>query len=83
MSNGVRRVRVTISPLVTDLHALVSLMTHELGHSLGLADCYKCKRGTTTMSAFRDDNKDNQVYEPSDCDKYVVASSYSTPMAMK
>ncbi len=83
MSNGVRSVRVTISPLVTDLNALVSLMTHELGHSLGLADCYKCKRGTTTMAAFRDDNKDNEVYEPSDCDKYVLASSYAASLAMR
>lgn len=77
MSNGVERVIVTISPAVTDLSALTSLMTHELGHSLGLADCYKCRRGTTAMAAFKDDNKGNDVYEPSACDKYVVAAGYA------
>jgi hypothetical protein len=76
MSNGVNRMVVTISPVVTDLNALTSLMTHEIGHSLGLADCYGCRRGTTTMAAFKDDNKGNDVYEPSECDKYVVASGY-------
>ncbi|HEV7374577.1 MAG TPA: hypothetical protein VGN95_07660 [Pyrinomonadaceae bacterium] len=76
MSNGVNRMVVTISPVVTDLNALTSLMAHEIGHSLGLADCYGCRRGTTTMAAFKDDNKGNDVYEPSECDKYVVASGY-------
>jgi hypothetical protein len=76
MSNGVNRMLVTISPVVTDLNALTSLMAHEIGHSLGLADCYGCRRGTTTMAAFKDDNKGNDVYEPSECDKYVVAAGY-------
>jgi hypothetical protein len=71
------RVDVTISPAVTDLNALTSLLTHELGHSLGLADCYECRRGTTAMSAFRGSNKGNDVYEPSACDKYVVAAGYA------
>jgi hypothetical protein len=76
-SNGVVRLTVTISPVVTDLNALKSLMTHELGHTLGLADCYDCRRGTTAMAAFKDNNKGNDVYEPSACDKYVVASGYA------
>jgi hypothetical protein len=76
MSNGVNRMVVTISPVVNDLNALTSLMAHEIGHSLGLADCYGCRRGTTTMAAFKDDNKGNDVYEPSECDKYVVAAGY-------
>jgi hypothetical protein len=78
MSNGVMRAVMTISPVVTDLDALTSLMAHELGHSLGLADCYECKRGTTAMAAFKDSNKGNDVYEPSECDKYVVATGYAS-----
>ena len=74
MSNGVMRATMIVSPTVTDLNALTSLMTHELGHSLGLADCYECKRGTTAMSAFKSENKGNDVYGPSECDKYVVAA---------
>jgi hypothetical protein len=76
MSNGAARLTIIVSPRVTSLSALTSLMTHELGHSLGLADCYQCRRGTTAMSAFKDYNKDNDVYEPSACDKYVVARGH-------
>ena len=77
MSNGVMRATLIISPVVTDLDALTSLMAHELGHSLGLADCYECRRGTTAMSAFKGENKGNDVYEPSECDKYSVAVGYA------
>ncbi|HYJ46970.1 MAG TPA: hypothetical protein VEV81_10185 [Pyrinomonadaceae bacterium] len=78
LSNGVVYAAVTVSPAVTDPAALTSLMAHELGHSLGLADCYGCERGTTAMAAFRSDNKGNDVYEPSECDKYVVAAGYDS-----
>lgn len=76
IANGMVRLTMTVSPVVTDLSALTSLMTHELGHSLGLADCYECRRGTTAMAAFKGKNKGNEVYAPSDCDIYVVASGY-------
>ena len=82
MSNGVERIVMIINPVVTDLSALTSLMTHELGHSLGLADCYTCRRGTTTMAAFKDVNKSNDVYAPSVCDKYVVAAGYAGQISM-
>lgn len=71
------RLSLTISPVVTDLEALTSLMTHEMGHSLGLADCYECRRGTTAMSAFKAKNKGNDVFQPSECDLYVVAAGYT------
>ncbi len=80
MSNGVMRATMILSPSVTDLDALTSLMIHEIGHSLGLADCYECKRGTTAMSAFKGENKGNDVYEPSECDKYVVAAGFAGEM---
>lgn len=75
--NGSVRLSLTISPVVTDLEALTSLMTHEIGHSLGLADCYECRRGTTAMAAFKAKNKGNDVFQPSECDLYVVAAGYT------
>ena len=77
LSNGTLRLTVTINPVVTDLNALTSLMTHELGHSLGLADCYRCRRGTTAMTAFKAVNKGNDVFAPSACDKFTVAAGYA------
>jgi hypothetical protein len=75
--NGKVRLSLTISPVVTDPEALTSLMTHEIGHSLGLADCYECRRGTTAMAAFKSKNKGNDVFQPSECDLHVVASGYA------
>jgi hypothetical protein len=75
--NRSAKLSLTISPVVTDLDALTSLMTHEIGHSMGLADCYECRRGTTAMAAFKGKNKGNDVYEPSECDRYVVAAGYA------
>jgi hypothetical protein len=76
MQNGRAHLLVVVSPKVTEANALTSLMTHELGHTMGLADCYECRTGTTAMAAFRD-YKGNDVYEPSECDKYVVANGYA------
>ena len=81
LSNGADYMLVIVAPEIKDPDALTSLMTHELGHSLGLADCYKCQRGTTAMAAFRDDSHGNDVYEPSECDKYVVAVGYADAVA--
>ncbi len=77
-ANGHAHLKITVSPVVTDLDAFENMMTHEIGHSLGLADCYDCKRGTTAMSSFKDNNKGNDVFAPSPCDKYVVALGYSS-----
>lgn len=77
VSNGRAHLVVVVSPEVTGLDALTSLMTHELGHSMGLADCYECRQGTTAMAAFRSNNRGNDVYEPSECDRYVVAAGYA------
>lgn len=77
LTNGVQYMAVVVGPDITDPNALTSLMTHEIGHSLGLADCYGCQRGTTAMAAFKDNNNGNSVYAPSECDRYVVAQGYA------
>lgn len=70
------RAEINVGPTIKDLKALTSMMNHELGHSLGLTDCLDCERGSTAMARFRGKNKDNKLYSPSRCDKYVVAASY-------
>ncbi len=77
VSSGAVHLVAVMGPLITDPRALQSLMTHEVGHSLGLADCYECRRATTAMAAFKDVNKGNDVYAPSGCDKYIVAAGYA------
>ncbi|MFN2452820.1 MAG: hypothetical protein ABR577_01225 [Pyrinomonadaceae bacterium] len=83
ISNGRVHMIMTISPAVTDLGAMTSLMTHELGHTLGLADCYECRRGTTAMAAFKSSNQGNDVYEPSVCDKFVVTAGYGDALNLQ
>jgi hypothetical protein len=81
LSNGMQYMVVIVGPDVTDASALTSLMVHEIGHSLGLADCYGCQRGTTAMAAFRDNDKGNSVYAPSECDRQVVSQGYAGMLA--
>jgi hypothetical protein len=75
-NNLLSRAEINVGPTIKDLKALTSMMNHELGHSLGLSDCLGCQRGSTAMARFRGKNKDNKLFSPSRCDKYVVAASY-------
>jgi len=75
-TNTLVRAEINVGPTIKDLKVFTSMMNHELGHSLGLSDCPDCERGSTAMASFRGKNKDNKLYAPSRCDKYVVATSY-------
>ena len=67
---------ITIDHGVTDIDVMTSVMTHELGHSLGMEDCPKCRRGTTIMALYRGRNRGNQTVGPTLCDRLVVARGY-------
>ncbi|GEM_PF-1981455 len=75
-TNSLVRAEINVGPTIKDLKVFTSMMNHELGHSLGLSDCPGCEKGSTAMASFRGKNKDNKLYTPSRCDKYVVATSY-------
>jgi hypothetical protein len=75
-TNFLSRAEINVGPTIKDLKALTSMMNHEIGHSLGLSDCLGCERGSTAMARFRGKNKDNKLFSPSRCDKYVVAANY-------
>lgn len=70
------RAEITIDPGVTDSEVLTSVLAHELGHSLGMDDCPKCRRGTTLMALYRGRNRGNKALFPTPCDRRVVASAY-------
>jgi len=44
-------------------------MAHELGHSLGLMDCYECSRKSTAMGLLKAANEPNGIEGPTPCDK--------------
>jgi len=39
-----------VDPRVTAAHAITSFMTHEIGHTFGLGDCFTCTPGASMMS---------------------------------
>jgi hypothetical protein len=43
---------IVIDPSYRTSKILTSIIAHELGHSLGLLDCYGCKRGSSAMNRF-------------------------------
>lgn len=74
---------VTIDPGVTDVEVMTSVLAHELGHSLGIDDCPKCRRGTTLMALYRGRNRGNEALVPTPCDRFVVGHAYQQGMQTK
>lgn len=55
---------------------LTNVTAHELGHSLGLLDCYKCSSKTTAMGLMKAGDESNGIEGPSACDKAGVVAAY-------
>ncbi len=72
---------ITIDTGVTHTEVMTSVLTHELGHSLGINDCPRCRRGTTIMALYGGRNKGNKVVSPTRCDRLVVARGYHQSIA--
>lgn len=68
---------IVIDPSLTNLQALSNAVSHELGHNLGLLDCYSCKRDTTVMNGFKGLNVPNALEMPSACDVAQVREAYA------
>jgi hypothetical protein len=67
---------IIIDKGVSDRDTLASVLTHELGHSLGMDDCPRCQRGTTIMALYRGRNQGNDTDSPTTCDRATVARRY-------
>lgn len=68
--------RVIVDYRVTNPAVLTDVIAHELGHSLGLMDCYECKGQTTAMGLIRGANETNRVAGPTACDVVAVRLVY-------
>ncbi len=70
---------IIVDPLLTNPKALLNAMVHELGHNLGLLDCYTCKRKSTVMNQFDALNVSNDMESPTSCDVAQVRQAYKDP----
>lgn len=67
---------IVIDPKLTNLKALTEAVAHELGHNLGLLDCYNCKAKSTLMGKFEKINAPNNQSQPTPCDIAQVKQAY-------
>ena len=68
---------IVIDPSLTNPKALSNAVAHELGHNLGLLDCYKCKSNSTLMVGFKALNVPNELEAPTSCDIAQVKQAYA------
>jgi len=67
---------IIVDPVLTNPKALLNALVHELGHNLGLLDCYTCKRKSTVMNQFEAVNAPNGMEGPTSCDIAQVKEAY-------
>jgi hypothetical protein len=67
---------IVVDPILTNLKAMRDAMAHELGHNLGLLDCFTCKQKSTLMNQFKELNVPNNVSAPTSCDVAQVRLAY-------
>jgi hypothetical protein len=67
---------ILVDPVLTNSQAILNAMVHELGHNLGLLDCYTCKRRSTVMNQFSSLNVPNEMRQPTSCDIAQVRQVY-------
>jgi len=67
---------ILVDPILTNPRALLNALVHELGHNLGLLDCYTCQRKSTVMNQFEAVNISNEMEMPTSCDVAQVRQAY-------
>jgi len=67
---------IIVDPVLTNPKALRDAIAHELGHNLGLLDCYTCTQKSTVMNQFKRINEPNNLASPTSCDIAQVKLAY-------
>lgn len=67
---------IVIDPVLSNPKTLLDAVAHELGHNLGLLDCYTCKKKSTVMNQFKTINVPNDMAMPAPCDIAQVREAY-------
>lgn len=68
---------ILVDPSVQNSGLLTNVVAHEIGHSLGLLDCYKCDSRSTTMGLIKNGDASNRIEGPTRCDKREVRAAYA------
>ena len=71
-----------INNLVTTPNTIASIITHEIGHTMGLSDCNKCGLNTTIMETgdtVSSINTQINPITPTSCDGLASATFYTCP----
>ena len=67
---------IIVDQSLTNPEAILNALVHELGHNLGLLDCYSCKEKSTVMNQLKGVNRSNGMEGPTGCDIAQVRRAY-------
>jgi hypothetical protein len=68
---------IVIDSRLNDRKSLRSAVAHEIGHSLGLSDCYNCAARSTVMLQLKALNVWNEMEGPTSLDIAQVRQAYN------
>ncbi len=67
---------ILVDPSVQNAGLLTNVVAHEIGHSLGLLDCYECNTKSTAMGLLKAGDESNGIEGPTSCDRHEVKAVY-------